>query len=527
MSSLLANPLTRRRFLHTSAMVTGTLGAGTLWRPARLLGAAPKKGGVLRVSIAERPTSLNPFTQINNVGYLIGEMMYTGITRLDLDMQPQPDGAESWSANDDATEFTFKLRDNLVTHNGQKLGARDAVAAIKAILDPETGSPGRKNVGPIKSADVVDELTFKVVTEVPYADLPGSISRQNLRLVPEQVIERGHKAMDTEDFGSGPFRLVSADLERKITFERADNYFDPELPYLDGVELALYPDLAAEAAAILGGETDIMLRVSAADFDRVAGGQNITGRRQETGRFLNFVLRHDTKPFDDLRVREALRLCLDRDALVLLVQEGFGRPAYDNVISPEYRYAIDTPKVQRNVDKAKQLLTEAGYGDGVKVTVYAANRPAERQSLAVAAREMAKPAGFDLEVQVIPYDEYIANVWRKAGCYVASWNMLPSEDAILTLLLTSDAPWHDAAWNNQEFDRVVYEARQTLDEQKRAELYAEAQRMIINDLPYLVPFYQDYLSAHADHVMDYTMHPLQFPHYLERTWLSEDAPQRG
>lgn len=519
--------ITRREFLSTSTATLGALATASLWRPSTLMAAAPRSGGILRVSVAERATSLNPFTQINNVGYLLSEMSYMGVTRIGPDMKPQPDAAESWTANDDASEFTFKLREGLTFHDGKKVTAEDAVHSLKAVLDPETASPARKSVGPIKDATVVDGRTFKVMLDGSFADLPVSITSQNFRIAPASVVEQGHKFMDSNDVGSGPFRVVDYDPGRKVTLRRFDKYYDAPRPYLDGVEIVLYPDLAGEAAALLNGETDIMLRVGAADFDRLSTAPKITGRRQETGRFLNFVLRMDTKPFDDLRVRQALALSLDRDALVTLVQEGYGRPAYDNIISPEYRYAIKTPVVERDVVKAKELLAAAGYPNGVKVTCFVANRPAERTSLAVSAKEMAKPAGFDIDVKVIPYDEYIANVWRKAGFYVASWNMAPIEDRLLTQLMTSDAPWHDAAWNNEKFDAVVYEARRTLDEKRRAELYGQAQSMMIEDLPYLVPFYQDFLSAQAKYVMDYTMHPMQYPHFLERAWMTEEAPKRA
>jgi peptide/nickel transport system substrate-binding protein len=340
-----------------------------------------------------------------------------------------------------------------------------------------------------------------------YADLPVNLGMPQVRIVPAEVLAKGYKSLDTADYGCGPFQLVEADLGRKITVKRFDGYHVAGRPYLDGVEFLLYPDLAAETTALLNGEIDVMLSVSAADYERLSQAPRMVGRRQETGRFLNAVLRMDTKPFDDRRVRQALRHAVDREALVQLVQEGFGRLAYDNVISPEYRYHVATSTPAMDIAKAKQLLAEAGYASGVKVKLFCANRPPERTALGVAMKELARPAGFDIEVQTIPYDEYIANVWRKAGFYVASWNMRPTEDAIYTQLLTSDAPWADSAFNNKEFDDAVYRARRTVDTAERARLYAAAQKLTDRELPYLVPFYQDVLSAHADYVMDYAMHP--------------------
>ena len=127
----------------------------------------------------------------------------------------------------------------------------------------------------------------------------------------------------------------------------------------------------------------------------------------------------------------------------------------------------------------------------------------------------------------MPHDYYIANVWKKGGFYVGSWNMRPMEDQMFTLLLTSDAPWADTAWNNKAFDEIVYKARRTTDDAERAKLYAEAQQMCIDEKSYIVPFFMDVLTAHQDYVMDYTMHPLQVSYYMDRAWLSDGAPKRG
>ncbi|NQW10334.1 MAG: ABC transporter substrate-binding protein [Alphaproteobacteria bacterium] len=525
--TLLHTPWTRRDFLYGGAALIGAGATATIWRPDGLAAATPKRGGTIVISVAQQMTTLNPFKQGNNPEYMTGEMMYSGLVRVGPDMVPRPDVAESWSANEDASEFTFKMRRGVKFHHGPEVTAEDVVASIKAVLDPETGSPGRKNIGPIKAVEAVDKYTVKITLDGSFADLPVTMGHPSAKIVPAAVLKEGLDKLSTGGYGCGPFTLVEYDPARILKVARYDNYHIAGLPYLDGVEQHLFPDLAAETAALLNKETDVMLAVNNADFKRVSDSSGVIGRRQQTGRFLNLVLRMDTKPFDDIRVRQALAMCIDRQAMVDLVLEGYGRPAFDNPISSEYRYYIDYNRPNLDVAGARKLLAEAGYPNGVKVELLCSTKPALRTQVGVAVKELARGAGFDIDVKTVPHDYYIANVWKKAGFYVGSWNMRPMEDQMFTLLLTSDAPWADTAWNNKVFDDVVYKARRTTDDAERAKLYAQAQQMCVDEKPYIVPFFMDVLTAHQDYVMDYTMHPLQVSYYMDRAWLKDGAPKRG
>jgi peptide/nickel transport system substrate-binding protein len=122
-------PWTRREFLYTTAATAGAFAGASLWRPAALLAATPRVGGTLKLSISTRPKTLNPLSQINNAGYLLGEMLYAGLTRIEKDMTPVPDIADAWKSNDDASEFVFTLRQGVRFHHGPEVTADDVVAS--------------------------------------------------------------------------------------------------------------------------------------------------------------------------------------------------------------------------------------------------------------------------------------------------------------------------------------------------------------------------------------------------------------
>ncbi len=246
----------------------------------------------------------------------------------------------------------------------------------------------------------------------------------------------------------------------------------------------------------------------------------MVGQRIKSGRFANIVMRLDSKPFDDIRVRTALAMAIDRDTLLDLVLEGLGQTARDDVISPQYRYYTETPPIPYDPDAARKLLAEAGYPKGLKIPLVCSNRPAIRAAVGVALKEMTRPAGFDIDVQIMPHDTYLANVWMKGNFYIGYWGMQATEDAAFTLLFTSNAAFADTAWNNAEFDALVAEAAATQDGAARAALYAKAQALMAHDKPSLIPFFQDVLAASRDRVKNWKVSPLSRNYFIERVWLA-------
>ena len=514
--------LDRRSFL---AGTGAAIAAATL--PGQAGAQAARRGGTLRVSVARRPNHLNPLRHVNEAEYMLSELMYSSLTRLGRDMRAIPDLAESWQPNDTATQWTFRLRAGARFHDGSEVQARDVVASYRAMFDPAVGSAAARNVGPIERVEEVDARTVRVNLSSPYADLPVAVAYTNAKILPAAVIDRNLAESETRDFGSGPFKLKTFDAGRICAVERFDGYFLQGKPLLDGVEQVVYPDANAEVAAFLNKATDLLLEVPQPDFDRVKGSAGVDALRTPSGRYPNLVLGCDTPPFNDPRVREALALAIDREQVLALVLEGFGQAAFDNPVSPAYRFYKETPQAARNAQRARQLLAEAGHPNGLEVTLVAANSPSIREKLAVTVRELARPAGFRINVQVMPYDTYLSQVWRKGNFYVGFYNMQPTVDGLLKLLYTSDAAWNETRWNNTAFDALVNQARATTDDARRAQLYAQAQELIVREHPAIVPCFMDLLAAKWNYVRDYQHHPRGAVYFLEEVWLAVGAPRRG
>lgn len=506
----------------------GVLAAGgALVSGAGLAQTTPRRGGALRISVDQAVGVLNPLLTRVNPEYLVAELLYSALTRLAPDMSAAPDLAQSWSANPGLTEWTFKLRPGVRFHDGTPCTANDVVATFKAILDAKTASPARPNVGPIADVTASDDLSVVFHLSGAYADLPIALAYTNAKIIPAPIASGGLDQLARKAVGTGPFKLQEYEPDRRVLVVRNEQYFDAPRPYLDRVEVLVYPDPTAETSALLSGDTDLMSTTPGAQFGRLNGASGIVPLRTPSGQFLNVNMRCDQKPWSDARVRQALALTVDRDAMVGFVAEGFGTPGNDTPVNAAYRFFKDMPFRKPDPARAKQLLAEAGYPNGIDATLVASDRPGTRTQLGVAMREMAKPAGFRIDVQTMPHATYLDQVWKKGAFYVGFYNMQATQDAIYSLLYTSNSAWNETHWNNAEFDKVVAEARITTDDAKRAALYGQAQTLMHEQIPSVVPVFFDLLAGRRQWVEGYVLHPRAAVFRLDQVWLNANAPRRS
>ncbi|MFA6964294.1 ABC transporter substrate-binding protein [Bosea sp. (in: a-proteobacteria)] len=516
--------LDRRRFLAASAALSGFAMTGF---DVAAQAQAPRRGGTLRVSVDQAAAKLNPLLTRVNPEYLISELLYSALTRLKVDMSVEPDLAESWSSSADLLEWTFNLRKGVTFHDGSAFTAADVVATFEAILDAKTASPARQNVGPIAKVTAKDDATVVFTLSAPFADLPVTLAYTNAKIVPAAVIKAGLGRLDREAIGTGPFKLVSFEPERLIVVARNDAYYDKARPYLDRIDVVVYPDISAESSALIAGDTDLISTAQPTEYGRLAKATGVKGLRVPSGQFCNVNFGCDTKPFNDVRVRQALALTIDRTAMVDFVTEGYGTPGNDTPLNAAYRFYSEQALKKPDIAKAKALLAEAGHPNGLEATLIASDRPSLRTQMAVALREMAKPAGFRINVETMPHATYLDQVWKKGSFYVGFYNMQATADAIFALLYTSNAAWNETRWNNAAFDKVVNEARASVDEGKRRQLYAEAQKLMHAEVPSIIPTFFDLLAARREWVQGYELHPRGAVFRLDHVSLGANAPKRA
>lgn len=478
----------------------------------------PTKGGILHVSFPGSPRLLDPPITGSLEEWVVTSWLYNNLTRVDHKLNVQPDLAESWTTANGGTEWTFKLVKGAKFHSGKEMTAEDVAYSINRILDPNVKSRGRSGIGPITKIDVIDPYTVKFTLSKPIAEFPANLTLPYARILPKDTKVN----LSTSADGTGPFILKEYVVGEKVIVERNPNYFRKGLPHVDAVHVQVYSDQTAELNALKEGKTDIMWQVRPEQVKLLQGVPAVRVEQIPSGSFVSIVMRSDKPPFDNPLVRKALKLTLDRKQVVEAALNGQGSIGNDQSLpptSPIFNEAVKAPV--RDIAQAKKLLAQAGHPNGLKVTLYTSDARVGMLPLALMTQQMARDAGFDINIQTVPWDVFLNTIWEKQNFYVNNWFARPTNDtSISPFFMTRDkgGSLNDYFYSNPEVDKLLGAAQGELDPAKRKQLYADAQALISSDGPAIIPFFKNNISAFRLNVQGFAVDP-GINLTAERIWL--------
>jgi peptide/nickel transport system substrate-binding protein len=516
----------RRAFLQTSSAAAAAL-ALPAFHPRPAFAQSEKYGGLLRVSVTFGLSTINPIMHISGAEWTATRWMYSNLTRLNIKREVVPDLAESWTAGEGARVWTFKLRQGVKFHSGRELVADDVVATFTTLLDPKTASPYRGEVGPIDRVEAVDKYTVRFTMRAPFSIFPETVSVPNARIVAREGLG-DLKGLAAKEFGTGPFKLKEFVPGDRLVVERFGDYFHKGQPYLDGAMLRVFPEPTTELTAFKSKEIDLIFGVTPDLFSQVATLSGAEALAVAGGTFAALVLPSDKPPFNDNRVRDALKLCADRTLMLAAIQNSQGELGNDQPISTAYPDYVALPPRTPDINRARALLKDAGLGNGVSFKLFAANSPPIRERVAVVLKEMARPAGFNIDVEVLAYDRYLAQVWNKGVPYIVYYATRPTADAILMKLYHPKDGLDEGRWapSHANAIRLLEQARETVETEKRRRFYADFVKISRDEGPYLLPFFLNELTGKWGYIRDYRLNPASFDMVLDEVWLAPDAPKK-
>lgn len=522
--------VTRRQF--TRDLVAIGAGAlvlpGVLGRPAR---GEAKPGGQMTVALYKDLRTLNPVMGIFGNEWRSTINLYNNLTRLTPSGGVEGDLAESYSPGPNAASWTFVLRDGVRFHDGSALSSADVAATIEKILDPKTAAPYRAELGPIAAVRAVDRRTVRIELASPYADLPKALASAMARIVSERGIADFAK-LDGTVHGTGPFVLKEFVPNERVVMERNPRYFRAGRPFLDRLVLRVLPDTTAQIAALENREVDVIGEVESDVFKRVAAIKGVKAQQVTGGTFNNVVLYVDRPPFDDPRVRKALRLAMDRPQMTEAITAGVGTPADDQPISPAYEYFDKAiPLRKADLTQARLLLKEAGHGGGFEHRLVVSNSPASREKTAVVVQAMAEQIGIRFTIELMDNARYGSTIWNKGvASYVGNYGTRPTEDAIMSKLYSATAGIDEGRWARTEpgkrAEQLLGQGRQASDRSERRRIYGELQRLGRDEGPFIIPNFFNSLYATWTYVNEWPARAMTTEMRAENCWLSPEAPGR-
>jgi len=501
---LVGRDISRRRLLLSSVAIAGSvvvLGSSG--------GSSAQASSVLRIASGESdgPTgTMDPaFNQIDADAARIS-LVYERLIILDKNFTPQPQLAESWSSNEKGDVWTIELKPGITFHNGKPLTAADVVYTYRRLIDPKTASAVATTLGALTSEGIeaAGDRTIRFTLKSPVVEFPSLIANRFTYIVPEGSTA---EELRTRGVGTGPFKVQEFVPGREPSvFAKNEAYWREGLPKVDRVELRAIADASARISALLTGQIDLSWDVPRVGLQALQTAPNVTVVTVPSPYVMSLTMWVDTPPFDDVRVRQAMKLVVDRQRMIDLVLGGLAQPASDQPVASWIRYGLEEPAAARDVEKAKQLLAEAGHPDGIDVELYTSEATAGFLEMAALYQAMAAEAGIRVAINKVPGDGYFANVWRKVPFLCTSKGARNADEALSQFYL-SEAAWNDTHWKSKEFDDLIAEARQTLDADKRADLYRKAQRLLRDDGGVIVPMFANSVGAHRKDLTGFEIHP--------------------
>ncbi len=477
----------------------------------------PKYGGTLRVAMIADTNTLDPAFSTSSADYAITQLTHDNLVWRQHDLTLKPMLATSWEANEDATVFTFHLREGVKFHHGKVFNADDVVFTIERILDPDTGSVGRATLESISKVTKIDDYTVQFEVKDPNAFLPEAFSSTQSRILPSDI---DPDRFATEEFGTGPFIIEEYLPGERAVFERNPDYWDEGLPYLDEVIFYYMPEPETRVEALKTASVDVYHEVEALAIDGLEATAGVVISEVRSSTYVNFAMIETEPPYDNKLVRQAFQAATNREEILKVALFGRGIIGNDLPIpptDPHYDHTQEIPPY--DIEKAKQLLAQAGYTDAIDVTLHTSSVGQGMVEAAVAFKESAAPAGIRVTIQQHSEDVYWSTVWMVESFTMVSWNGRPPDQA-LSLVYLSDTPWNETYISIPELDELIIRARGETDLEQRKQTYAEVQRILIDDASRIIPVFRPVFEGLRDNVRGVSAHPNNWL-YLHEAWLAD------
>jgi peptide/nickel transport system substrate-binding protein len=497
---------TRRRFVQSSAALVG--GASILAACGGDGGGAAtgasggaRRGGVMKFAIGSVLVneSLDPQHTLDANEDIFVATMFELLCEMNTSFTAQPRLAESWKPNDALTEWTFVTRTGVNFHDGGPFTAKDAAYTLSRILDPDTGSIHLSAWSHILDPEGIttpdaNHLVLKL--KKPSALPPVLFAYRG-----HEIVREGTSAEELarRANGTGPFKYVSFTPAQSWQVERNDAYWKKGKPYLDGIQGVAATDPSAKVQSVLSGDADSTDTIDYSLARTVEGSTVADLVRDRARTEMYAVMDVREHPFDDPRVRMAMKLAMDRKLIAQTAFQGYATLTSDTVepLGDPF-YPPDLGVRARNLDQAKQLLSEAGYPNGIDITLNTANIIGGMVDMNVALAETLDAAGIRMKIQQGAGETYYEQVWRQVPMFV-DWIVKRHLAERLPLTFTSDAVWPQSHYPDTPIDQMFEVINLKPDDPQS---YVEPLSWISNNEGYLNPAFGDGLLVRKKRVKD-------------------------
>ncbi len=534
-SELKSGGISRRDFLRKSTLLG--LSAAAAYSMAGMIDPLGNranaqelpKGGNLRIGMRcmeIKDPHLADFAERSNVIRQVCEYL----TFTDRNNITHPYLLEKWDVSDDLKTWTLHVRKDVKWRKGRPLTADDVVWNLKRVSDPaigssmlglftgylveefETGEKDEKGKAKKSSRlwsenaiEKVDDHTIRLNAYAPQIAVAEHLFHYPMFILdPEENGSFGAGAN-----GTGPFEMTEFTVGKNAKYKARTDYWGKG-PYLETFEFVdLGDNPGASIAAIASKQVDGLSEADAVQINAMQNFPHVQVHKVETSQTVVARMRPDHEIFKDKRVRQAMRYAIDRNKVIQTSLLGAGTPAEDHHVSPSHPEYADLPKYPRDIEKAKALLTEAGYPEGFEIDMVTRPDPIWELNTAQVLAEQFKDIGVTVNIKSLPSAQYW-EVWTTVPFSLTAWGHRPLAIMTLALAYRSNAAWNESGYSNPEFDKLLTQAEGILDPKERSKVMAKIEALMQDDGPIVQPFWRVFSTVMDKKVQGFELHPSQY-----------------
>ncbi|GGK16980.1 glutathione ABC transporter substrate-binding protein [Caldalkalibacillus thermarum] len=481
----------------------------------------PAAGGDLKIAVMSDAVSLDPHGSNDNPSSNVTSQIYETLFVRDKNGEIQPWLAESYEQVDDVT-WHFKLREGITFSDGTPFNAEAVKVNLERILDPELGSP-RAFIfdGWLEEVNVLDEYTVEIKTAYPFSPILAHFTHSAGQMISPAAIEaeqNGETTIATNPVGTGPFVLERWESGQEIVLKRNENYWG-EPPKVDTVTFTVVPEDSTRLAMLETGEVHIVEPVQPNDVARVESSSNMELYRTDSVSLTYISFNTQKEPFNDVRVRQAISMAINKEEIIEGVVNGIGIPAAGPLAPTVFGYHEGLEQLEYNPEKAKELLAEAGYPDGFKTTIWT-NDNQIRVDIAEVVQAQLKEVGIEVDIEVLEWGAYLEKTANgEHDMFILGWVTVTADADYGTYALfhsnNHGDPGNRSFYTNEEVDAMLDQARQETDEATRLELYKQIQEYLVDEAPMIYLYHPEYLIGLSPKVNGFWYSPDGIMHLRE------------
>jgi peptide/nickel transport system substrate-binding protein len=502
----------------------------------------PRRGGVLLAAIAAEPPSLDPHQESTFANIQLVAPFYSTLLQFDPSNFPKiiGDVASDWKISSDGRTYTFKIRPGIRFHDGSSLSAADVKASYDKIIFPPEGvrSTRKTGYGAVERVEAPDPATVIFKLKFPAASLLANLASPWNVIFPKPYLDKDPNYFKTHVVGSGPFKFKNYTHGATLEGERNPDYFVKDRPYLDGFKFFISTETAVRAAAIRSGRAYIEFRdMPGPEVEAIKKqlGDKVTVQETPVTASWGIALNNGVKPFNDVRVRKALTLSLDRYTMSKVLFPINGLKLLGVGLRPGSEWALPDAELQkfpgfgRDIERsraeAKRLLAEAGYPNGLKFVLKSRNIRLPYQDFAVFVIQEWRKIGVEVEhrpVETAAWFQDGQNTGNFEAIVTAPVRFMDDPDLWLNMYVTGDTEnW--SRFSDPRIDDLFKRQERALDPGERKKLVHEIEKIVLENAYYIPGLWWTRNMVHWAKVKNYVAPPNYYSNQkLQDVWLSED-----